>query len=69
MTGTVRPDLPNAQPYGATVTVVDQVFDAGSGTFGVRLALPNPGGTLSAGLRCHVAINIPAVAATTKPGQ
>ncbi len=47
-----------AEPVGvtlpATVTVVDQVFDAASGTFGVRLDLPNPDGALPAGLRCRV---------------
>ena len=69
MEGSVRPDLPNAHPYSAAVTVVDQVFDAGSGTFGVRLALPNPGGVLSAGLRCHVVIKIPAVAEASKADQ
>jgi RND family efflux transporter MFP subunit len=69
MSASVRPDLPNAHPYTAIVTVVDQVFDAGSGTFGVRLALPNPGGVLSAGLRCHVVMKIPAVTEVSKPDQ
>ena len=36
----------------ATVTRVDKVADAASGTFGVRLELANPGQTLPAGLRC-----------------
>ena len=40
--------------HSATVKVVDQVFDAASGTFGVRLELPNPNGKLPAGLRCQV---------------
>ena len=39
--------------HPATVKVVDRVFDAASGTFGVRLELPNPGGRLPAGLRCQ----------------
>ena len=38
----------------ATVKVVDRVFDAASGTFGVRLELSNPGGKLPSGLRCQV---------------
>lgn len=59
MTGMVRPDLPDAEARAATVSVVDRVFDAGSGTFGVRFELPNPGGVLSAGLRCHVSLDIP----------
>lgn len=40
--------------YGATVTVIDSVFDSASGTFGVRLKLPNTKGNLPAGIRCHV---------------
>jgi RND family efflux transporter MFP subunit len=47
-----------AEPVGATatatVTVVDQVFDAASGTFGVRLDLANPDGKLPAGQRCRI---------------
>ena len=37
------------------VTVVDRVFDSASGSFGVRLTLPDQGGTLPAGHRCRVA--------------
>ena len=40
--------------YQATVTVIDSVFDSASGTFGVRLELPNATGTLPAGIRCRV---------------
>lgn len=36
------------------VTVVDRVVDAASGTFGVRLALPNADYRLPAGLKCKV---------------
>jgi RND family efflux transporter MFP subunit len=56
MVGEVRPDGMADTAYRATVTIVDRVFDAGSGTFGVRLALPNPGGTLPAGQRCRVTL-------------
>lgn len=38
----------------ATVTVIDSVFDSASGTFGVRLELPNAGGKVPAGIRCKV---------------
>jgi hypothetical protein len=34
--------------------VVDPVIDAASGTFGVRLELPNSDYRLPAGLRCKV---------------
>ena len=40
--------------YAATVTVIDSVFDSASGTFGVRLELPNAAGKLPAGIRCRV---------------
>ncbi|SLN59993.1 Multidrug resistance protein MdtE precursor [Roseovarius gaetbuli] len=43
-----QPDL----AHTAVVEVVDRVFDAASGTFGVRLSLPNPGQSLPAGVRC-----------------
>jgi hypothetical protein len=33
---------------------VDQVFDAASGTIGVRLELPNPELRLPAGIHCRV---------------
>jgi len=53
-TATVYPAEPVGGEYEAEVTTVDQVIDAASGTFGVRLALPNPDGVLPAGLRCMV---------------
>jgi multidrug efflux pump subunit AcrA (membrane-fusion protein) len=36
------------------VIVVDPVVDAASGTFGVRLELPNPEHAIPAGLKCRV---------------
>lgn len=54
MAAQVVPELPGAQPVAARVAVVDQVMDAASGTFGVRLALPNPDKALPAGVRCTV---------------
>ena len=38
----------------ATVERVDRVADAASGTYGVRLSLPNPDYKIPAGLRCQV---------------
>jgi len=40
--------------YKAEVTVVDQIIDAASGTFGVRLTLPNPKNTIPVGLKCKI---------------
>lgn len=53
--------------YGATVTVIDSVFDSASGTFGVRLTLPNAKGDLPAGIRCQV--DFPALRALAPKGR
>jgi len=54
MVAEVEPEAPVGGRYLATVTVVDTQFDASSGTFGVRLSLPNPDLKLPGGLRCKV---------------
>jgi RND family efflux transporter MFP subunit len=59
--GVVHPDDPIGGDHDAKVSIVDQVFDAASGTFGVRLNLPNPDYALPAGLRCRVTFNVPDV--------
>lgn len=51
---TIYPEQPIGGTYTASVTVVDRVHDAASGTFGVRLALANPDLVLPAGIRCDV---------------
>lgn len=61
----VRPEEPIGGIYTATTTVVDQVLDAASNTFGVRLALPNPGLRLPAGIRCKVAFEMHSIARTS----
>jgi len=50
----IRPEAPKNGVYQAEVTIVDRVIDASSGTFGVRLELPNPDHELPGGLRCSV---------------
>jgi RND family efflux transporter MFP subunit len=50
----VIPEPPFNTPHEATVTVVDHVADAASGTFGVRLEMPNPDHRVPAGLKCRV---------------
>lgn len=54
---TVEPVQPIGGSYVAQVAVVDRVFDAASGTFGVRLVLPNPDSDLPAGIRCTVSFD------------
>jgi multidrug efflux pump subunit AcrA (membrane-fusion protein) len=50
----VYPEDPVGGRYSANVTVVDRVFDAASGTIGIRLELPNPEYAIPAGLKCQV---------------
>ncbi|MHA4866068.1 efflux RND transporter periplasmic adaptor subunit [Duganella sp. PWIR1] len=57
----VLPEQPSGRRLAATVKVIDKVFDAASGTFGVRLTLPNPGGAVPAGVKCKAEFaNVPA---------
>ena len=58
----VLPKIPAESRYRATVKVIDRVLDAASGTFGVRLELPNPGRKISAGMRCKA--SFPEITAT-----
>ena len=53
MSGDVMPEGLDGR-YRATVKIIDRVFDAASGTFGVRLELPNPKGAVPGGIRCQV---------------
>jgi RND family efflux transporter MFP subunit len=50
----VMPEAPVGGRYATRVKVVDRVLDAASGTFGVRLELPNAKGRIPAGVRCRV---------------
>ena len=60
MAGEVTPEAGLAGPLRAVVTVVDPVMDSASGTFGVRLSLPNAALALPAGIRCSVRFADPA---------
>ncbi len=40
--------------FNGTVSIVDSVADAASGTFGVRVELPNPDHRLPGGLKCRI---------------
>lgn len=48
----VLPEEPVGGKHRALVEIVDPVVDAASGTFGVRLRLPNPGIRIPAGVKC-----------------
>jgi len=49
----VIPEIPPGSRYHAKVKVIDRVLDAASGTFGVRLELPNLERKIPAGIRCQ----------------
>jgi RND family efflux transporter MFP subunit len=53
MVGEVVPERLGGR-YPARVKVIDKVFDAASGTFGVRLELPNKDHAIPGGIRCQV---------------
>ncbi len=65
----VQPAFEGAGKRTATVSVIDQLVDAASNTFRVRLSLPNPDGDLPAGLRCRVELNAPDDAKPTPLAQ
>ena len=50
----ITPESPLKGAWRAQIKVVDSVFDSASGSFGVRLELPNPSGDIPAGVRCKV---------------
>lgn len=58
MLAQVRPQQPVGGLHEARVKVIDKVIDAASGTFGVRLEIPNPGNKIPAGLRCEVEFSL-----------
>lgn len=54
MRATVVLDPPLRETLSARVKVVDRVVDAASGTFGVRLEVPNGNYRIPAGIKCKV---------------
>lgn len=61
----VRVSQPTVVNAAATVRVVDRVLDAASGTFGVRLEVPNPNLSIPAGVQCRAEFpDVPAGVAT-----
>ena len=58
MAGEVRFTPLMRDTFVAHVTAIDKVVDAASGTFGVRLELPNRGGRIPSGIKCTVRIGV-----------
>ena len=52
MTVEVQPER-HGRRYEGKIKIVDKIIDAASGTFGVRIELPNPDFILPAGLKCQ----------------
>lgn len=50
----LRLDAPANSSHEVRVSMVDRVVDAASGTFRIRLTLPNPNHRILAGLKCRV---------------
>lgn len=48
----VNPDFPANSSYKAKVSTVDRIIDAASGSFTIRLTLPNPDDKLVGGTKC-----------------
>jgi multidrug efflux pump subunit AcrA (membrane-fusion protein) len=55
----VLPEPPLDQPRRAVIRVIDRVFDAATGTFGIRMDLDNADLSLPAGLRCTLRFPAP----------
>ena len=70
MKADIKPENEAGEIYSATVAIVDRVIDPASGTFGVRLELPNPDYRLPGGLKCMVTfINETETASPEKPSD
>ncbi len=48
----IKPDFPVNSSYQAKVSTVDRIIDAASGSFTIRLTLPNPDDKLVGGTKC-----------------
>jgi len=48
----IYPEQPSNQVFRATVTIVDRLIDPASGSFTVRMELPNPDDRLVGGVNC-----------------
>lgn len=58
MNVTIFPDDPLGGSYSATISVIDNVFDTASRTFGVRAELENPDSTIPGGYRCKLELEL-----------
>jgi len=54
MAAIIEPESPSGVSFSGKVDIVDQIIDAASGTYTVRVRLPNPRHRIAAGLKCRV---------------
>lgn len=57
MMASIYPEYPKDKLITAKVSIVDRVIDAASGTFGVRLDIPNKDHAIPGGLKCKITFN------------
>ncbi|ASJ70626.1 efflux RND transporter periplasmic adaptor subunit [Granulosicoccus antarcticus] len=65
-TALIRPEIDHAEPLQATIQVVDRLLDTRSGTFGVRLTLPNPQLSIPGGQKCQLEFQSDVVLVTSE---
>jgi len=69
MQARIEADDGGVEAQVATVDAVDPMADPASGTFGVRLELPNPEGRIPAGLKCTVRFRTDAASLAAAPAS
>ncbi|MCU7842015.1 MAG: efflux RND transporter periplasmic adaptor subunit [Candidatus Thiodiazotropha sp. (ex Troendleina suluensis)] len=65
----VIPESPVGGQYQAEVKIVDPILDAASGTFRIRLEIPNDDYSLTSGLRCRVSFLDKMASKKTEPDK
>lgn len=67
MEADIRPERPAKKVFKATVSKVDQLIDPASGSFTVRMVLPNPDEALIPGVNCIASFNFATPAVSNLP--
>ena len=67
MEAEIRPERPAKKVFKATVSKVDQLIDPASGSFTVRMVLPNPDEALIPGVNCIASFNFATPAVSNLP--
>jgi RND family efflux transporter MFP subunit len=62
MRAEIYPEKPANEKFRATVNIVDKLIDPASGSFTVRMTLPNPDDRLVGGVNCVARFNLDAAA-------